>query len=140
MAVDVGFVCPQASSNFVRAGEGSLGTAKDYTERKRGHNDTDVRCEEARIDYQPCVFETLGGGTQEAINIIESLNKLVAVKTHTPHREVARRLWHRMSVDLQRALHRAWVRRVGTRVVSRATWAGRALAGADALTFPEGRL
>ena len=140
VAVDLGFVCPQATSHVVRAGEESLRTATDYTERKRVHGGTDRRCEEAQIDYQPCVFETFGGGTEEAVRMIESLNKLVAVKTHTPHREVAHRLWHRMSVDLQRALHRAWVRRVGTRVVPRASWVSRALAGASALTFPEGRL
>ena len=84
------------------------------------------------------IFETLGRGTEEAVDVFESINQLVAVKTHSPHREVARRLWHRMSVDLQRALHRAWARRSGARVVMVATRAGRALAGVGLLALPEG--
>ena len=122
----------------MRAAQTPLASAREYTEKKRKHKGTDRKCEEARIDYQPCVFETLGGGTEEAVDVIESINQLVAVKTHSPHREVARRLWQRMLVDLQRAMHRAWARRSGTRVVMVATRADRALAGAGVLAFPEG--
>ena len=57
----------------------------------------------------------MGGAAEEAVDAIESLNQLVAVNTHTPHREVARRFWHRASVDMQRSLHRARARRTGVR-------------------------
>ena len=84
-------------------------------------------------------WKRLGGGaTEEAVDVIESLNQLVAVNTHTPHREVARRFWQRVSVDMHRSLHRAWARRTGVRRELAVDHAGRAMAVAWLLAPPEG--
>ena len=138
VALDIGFVCPQALRHVAGAALESLATAKAYTAKKRDHNATDRRCEEVRIDYQPLVVETFGGAAEEAVDAIESLNQLVAVNTHTPHREVARRFWHRVSVDMQRSLHRAWARKTGIRRETGVDHVGRAMAAMWLLTPPGG--
>ena len=66
------------------------------------------------LDYQPLVIETLGAMAPAACQTLRSLNRLVADNTETPIAEVARRFWQRMSIDLQRAMRRAYVRRVVT--------------------------
>ena len=43
--------------------------------------------------------------------MLKSLSRLVAGNTNTPYGEVAQRLWGRLSVDMQRADHRAFARR-----------------------------
>lgn len=63
--------------------------------------------------------------------LYHSLNRLVALNTNTPYAEVARRFFQRVSMDLQRANHRAFGRRscvggvgdkaMGARVLK---WAG----------------
>ena len=58
------------------------------------------------------VFESTGGMAREAEKVLKCINRHVAVNTNTPSGEVARRLWKRLSVDLQRAGHRAFSRRL----------------------------
>ena len=45
--------------------------------------------------------------------MIKCLNKAVADNTDTPETEVATLFWRRMSIDIQRAAHKAFIRRVG---------------------------
>ena len=40
--------------------------------------------------------------------MIKSLNRMVAENRDTPYREIAIRFWQRLSIDLQRAGHRAF--------------------------------
>ena len=67
------------------------------------------------LDYQPIILESVGGFAPEAINTLSSINRLVADNTDTPIQEVAGRFWQRVSMDLQRANHRAFRRRNGQR-------------------------
>ena len=64
------------------------------------------------IDYQPIVWESFGGLSKEGQQTLKSINRLVAVNTNTPTAEVARRFWQKMSVEMQKANHRAFVKRV----------------------------
>ena len=89
-----------------------MGAAAAYSDRKRGHNNTYERCREAGMDFRPIVFEVFGGVAEEGKKILDSLNRAVAENTHCPIGEVAQRFWTRISIDLQRANHRAWERRV----------------------------
>ena len=106
-------MCPQAPTHRTAAAARSAGAAVEYTGTKRQHNDTDRLCEEGGVDYQPIVFDTFGAMTEEACETIRSINARVAENTHTSVHEVATRFWQRMSFDLQRSLHRAFVKRAG---------------------------
>ena len=70
------------------------------------------RCRIAGMVFLPMVFESLGGVSTEAERVIKSLNRMVAENQDTPYGEVATRFWQRLSIDLQRAGHRAFSRRV----------------------------
>ena len=59
------------------------------------------------------IFESLGGVSAEAERVIKCLNKAVADNTDTPETEVATLFWRRMSIDIQRSAHKAFIRRVG---------------------------
>ena len=48
----------------------------------------------------------------EAERVIKSLNQAVAASVDSPYGEVATRFWQRVSIDMQRCQHRAFVRRV----------------------------
>ena len=62
--------------------------------------------------FQPLIFESLGGVGMEAERVVKSLNQAVAAATDSPYGEVATRFWQRVSIDMQRCQHRAFVRRV----------------------------
>jgi len=111
VALDIGFVNPQAMVHLKEGAKETLGAAKDYTATKRNKDGTDDLCARAGVDYQPIVWETTGGLAPEAADTLRSLNRLVAVNTNTPLGEVARRFWQRVSVDLQKANHRAFAKR-----------------------------
>ena len=92
-----------------------LGAAEPYTRAKTAYDDTEANCEEAEFEYQLIVFESFWGMAREAERVLKCINRQVAVNTNTPPEEVARRLWERLSVDLQRAGRRAFARREATR-------------------------
>jgi len=52
---------------------------------------------------------------KEGFQTLKSLNRLVAVNTNASNSEVAQRFWQIVSVDLQKACHRAFSKRVGLR-------------------------
>ena len=70
------------------------------------------RCREARITFQPLIFESLGGVSVEAERVIKSLNKAVAANTDSSEEEVATRFWRRLGVDHLRGNCRAFHRRL----------------------------
>ena len=115
IAIDTGIVCPQAPCHRAEAASEQLGTAEAYTRAKASHDNTETCCLEAGFAYQPIGFESVGGMARDAEKVLKSITKKVAINTNTPPGEVARRLWERLSVDLQRAGHRALKRRAGTR-------------------------
>ena len=127
LALDVGVVCPQAACHVEGAAEGSAAAANAYTGVKRERGETDKRCEEAGVDYQPIVVESLGAMTLEASHVLHALHRLVADNTFTPVGEVATRFWRRASIDMQRSLHRAFVRRQVAKVTVGRTQASREL-------------
>ena len=73
----------------------------------------------------PCM--SLGGASMECMEVLSNLSKQVAVNTNTPYTEVARRLRQRISVDMQRANHRAFARRMGSKATGESTSARRIL-------------
>ena len=79
---------------------------------KWDENDTDRLCDEVGIHYQPIVWESLGGLCKEGQETLKSINRLVADNTNTPTSEVAQRFWQKMSVDMQKSNHRAFMKRV----------------------------
>ena len=111
VALDVGVVCPQAAVHLDNA-QGRLGAAEAYTRTKCDRAQMGERCRIAGVVFQPMIFESLGGVSIEAERVIKSLNRMVAENQDTPYGEVATRFWQRLSIDLQRAGHRAFSRRV----------------------------
>ena len=110
-----------------------LGAADEYIDIKCKHNGTEVKCEEAGINYQPIIFESFGGVAGETERVLNCLSWLVADNTNTPRGEVAQQLWQRLSVDLQRAGHRAFARRVGGRGIGARTRAASMLTATEGL-------
>ena len=92
-----------------------LGAAAEYTTTKRNKSAIDDLCERAWGGLPAhCLGNNSGGWPQRPTVItLRSVNRLVAVNTNTPLGEVARRFWQRVSVDLQKANHRAFVKRAG---------------------------
>ena len=60
------------------------------------------------------IFDSLGGVSSEADRVIKSLNQAVADNTDSPIGEIATRFWQRISIDMQRAGHRAFSRRLAS--------------------------
>ena len=58
------------------------------------------------------VFEVFWGVAPEGQKVLDSLNRLAADHSETLSAGDAHRFWTRLSIDLQRANHRAWERRV----------------------------
>ena len=113
-----------------------LGAAESYTRAKAAYDDTEAKCEEAGFEYQPIVFESFGGMAREAERVLKCINRQVAVNTNTPPEEVARRLWERLSVDFQRAGHRAFAKREATREFVVGSGMRGVLAGIEGLIRP----
>ena len=88
--------------------------------------------------FQPLIFESLGGVGLEAERVIKSLNQVVAATTDSPHGEVATRFWQRVSIDMQRCQHRAFVRRVVGGDVSGASCSSIAFGSLGGLEIPGG--
>ena len=58
------------------AGE-PLGAAEDYVKNKCGRGDTERRCQEAGVVFQPMIFESTGGVPAEAERVLKCLTKLL---------------------------------------------------------------
>ena len=93
----------------------ALGAAEDYVGIKCGRQNTEERCRNAGVVFQPMIFESLGGVSKEAELVIKSINKAVAENTDTSETEVATHFWQRLSIDIQRSGHRAFSRRLRQR-------------------------
>ena len=113
-SLDIGIICSQAAGHLVAAGAEVLGAAEEYARSKCSREEVERRCGEAGIVFQPMIFESLGGVPSEADGVIKCLNQAVAENTDSPAGEVATRFWQRVSIDLQRAGHRALSRRLGS--------------------------
>ena len=137
IALDIGIVCPQAPCHRAEAASEQLGAAEAYTRATASHDNTETCCLEAGFAYQPIVFESLGGMAREAEKVLKNITKRVAINTNTPPGEVARRLWERLSVDLQRAGHRAFKRRAGTREMALGNGVREFLVGIEGLAQPD---
>ncbi len=88
-----------------------LATAEEYATRKRQHLRTQELCEAAGIGFEPVVFETAGGLEAGGRKILESILAEVAKVRGKPVNEVVDQVKARISLDLQRAQHRAIARR-----------------------------
>ena len=130
-------MCPQAPCHRAEAASEQLGAAEACTRVKASHDNTETCCLEVGFAYQPIVFESLGGMAREAEKVLKSITKQVANNTNTPPGEVARRLWERLSVDLQGAGHRAFKRRAGTREVALGMGMRSVLAGIESFVQPD---
>ena len=113
VALDVGIVCPQAVGHRQNAAAESLGAAEQYAVDKCGRDETERKCREAGVKFQPMIFERLGGVASESERVIKALSRAVADRNNENPSLVARRFWQILPIDLQRAGHSAWARRVG---------------------------
>ena len=95
IALDVGITCPQAAYNVAEAATEQLGAVEKYVRAKCGRRDTERRCAEAGVCFQPMIFESLGGVSAEADGVIRCLNKAVALATDSLEGEVATLFWQR---------------------------------------------
>ena len=66
----------------------------------------------AGVIFQPMLLESLGGVSSEAARVVRCLKKAVAVNTDSAEAKIATMFWQRLSIDLQRSVHRAFARRV----------------------------
>ena len=69
------------------------------------------RCRAAGVVFQPLIFESFGGVSSETEGVMKCLNRMVAENQDSSSGDVATWFWQRLSVDIQRAGHRAFVRR-----------------------------
>ena len=113
VALDFAVVNPQGARYRDRAAQEGLAAAGEYTKHKRDYQETDRKCIEVNVDFQPVVWESFGGVGVEGKELLKSLYRLVALNTNTPLAVVAHRYWHRYSVDMQKANHRAFAKRAG---------------------------
>ena len=117
-------MCPQAQSHLIEASVEVLGAAEKYCKEKCTRGDTEKKCKDKGIIYQPIIFESSGGVASEAEKVIKCINRAVAENTDTPYGEVAQQFWQRLSIDIQRAGHRAYVRRMNTETHAGGDWMG----------------
>ena len=61
VALDVGIVCPQAAGHLGNAAAESLGAAEAYVKTKCTRGETERRCRDAGVVFQPLIFESTGG-------------------------------------------------------------------------------
>ena len=138
VALDVGIVCSQAASHVEAAAAEVCGAAEEYVRTKCSRADIERRCEEVGVLFQPLIFESLGGVSREAELVIKSLNQAVASATDSPYGEVATRFWQRISIDIQRSQHRAFVRRVAGVAGSEVLGSGGVFGSLGGLEIPGG--
>ena len=106
---------------------------------KAARRDIERTCAEVGVVFQSMIFESLGGVSVEAEGVIKCLNKLVAFNTGSSVGEVAPLFWQRLSIDIQRAGHRAFARRMSRRTGFQnegVGWGGRS--GSSVLEAPSG--
>ena len=121
VALDVGIICPQAAGHLDNAAGEPLGAAEDYVKTKCGRGDTERRCREAGVVFQPLIFESTGGVSAEAEKVLKCLNKAVAGNSDSSEVVVATRVWQRIGIDLVRGSSRVFRRRLvdkGRRIVA----------------------
>jgi hypothetical protein len=112
VALDVGIVCPQAAGHLDNAAREPLGAAEEYVKTKCGRGETERRCREAGVVFQPMIFESTGGVSAEAERVLKCLNKAVAGNSDSSEEVVATRFWQRIGIDLLRGSSRAFHRRL----------------------------
>ena len=112
VALDVGIICPQAPDHINNTREEVVGAAEAYARRKRGHQATEDKCRERGILFQPLIFESTESVSKEVEDTVKVICIAVADKTNSPYASIAQQLWRRLSVDIQRAGHRALTRRL----------------------------
>jgi len=113
VALDVGIICPQAAGHLDNTVGAPLGAAEDYVKTKCARGETERRCREAGVVFQPMIFESTGGVSAEAEKVIKCLNKAVAGNSDSSEVVVATRFWQRIGIDLLRGSSRSFRRRLG---------------------------
>ena len=84
VALDVGVVCPEAQGHLGEAAAEVLGAAEAYCKYKCNSKDTERKCREKGIIYQPMIFESTGGsGPRRKRSSRVSI--VLLRKTQTPH-------------------------------------------------------
>jgi len=112
VALDVGIICPQAMGHLDNTAGEPLGAAEEYVKTKCTRGETERKCGEAGVVFQPMIFESTGGVSAEAERVIKCLNKAVAVNLDTSEVVVATQFWQRIGVDLLRGSCRSFRRRL----------------------------
>jgi len=113
VALDVGIICPQAIGHLDNTAGEPLGAAEEYVKTKCARGETERKCREAGVVFQPMIFESTGGVSAEAERVVKCLNKAVAGNSDSSEVVVATQFWHRIGVDLLRGSCRSFGRRLG---------------------------
>ena len=113
VALDTAVVSLFSPSVLRASSSRQLATATAYAQRKRIHNNTQQACEQAGFGFEPIVFDTTGGLEAESEAVLRSLLTEGARAQGKPGAGVIERAKIRISIDLQRAIHRALQRRRG---------------------------
>ena len=133
VALDVGIICPQAQDHIIHTLEETVGAAEEYARRKCGRQATEAKRRKRGMFFQPLIFESTGGVASETEEVVKVICRAVANKTGSSYASVAQHVWWRLSVDVQKAGHRALVRRTtampgeGTRALEAMAHAGEIL-------------
>ena len=112
VALDVGIICPQAAGHLDNTAGEPLGAAEEYVKTKCTRGDTERRCRENGVVFQPMIFESTGGVSAEAMRVTTCLNKAVAGNSDSSEVVVATRFWQRIGIDMLRGNCRAFRRRL----------------------------
>ena len=112
VALDVGIICQQAAGHLDSTAGEPLRAAEKYVKTKCTRGDTERRCRENGVVFQPMIFESTGGVSAEAMRVIKCLNKAVAGNSDPSEVVVATRFWQRIGIDMLRGSCRAFRRRL----------------------------
>jgi hypothetical protein len=103
LALDVAVVSPTQTTYVRGAANAALTAATAYSDKKANKDNTEARCREKGIRFQPMVVETFGAWSDEARRQIKSIADLTATRTaHTHQPDAARALFQKLSVALMR--------------------------------------
>ena len=104
--MDFAVVSPFKVGEFQVAAEKAQGIASSYAQTKCSHHATQEQCRAQGIGFEPVVFEMLGGLEVEAVRLCESLCQAVDRKIQQVLGLTRLRLMSRISIDIQRHVHR----------------------------------
>ena len=107
IALDFAVVSPFTVANLNHSSRTVLAAAKNYAQRKRSDRNTQQRCNDRNLGFEPIVFESTGGLEPEGAKVLESICKYIAARTERSNQSVIDRIKIKISILIQRSLHKS---------------------------------